>query len=149
MSDSMWRHGLQHARLPHLLPSPRVCSNSYPLSQGCHPTTLSSAVPFSSCLQSSPASGSLPISRLFTSGGQSIGASVSASVLPANIQGWFPLGLTGLISLYKLYDHKVVKLEVNKNRKQQQYLEIRNLLVKQYQNQNFIMFAMYSNKNEK
>ena len=88
----MWRHGLQHARLPHLLPSPRVCSNSYPLSQGCHPTTLSSAVPFSSCLQSSPASGSLPISQLFTSGGQSIGASVSASVLPMNIQDWFPLG---------------------------------------------------------
>ena len=82
-------------------PSPpsRVCSISCPLSQWRHPTISSSVVPFSSCLQSFPASGSFPMSWLFASGGQSIGASASVSVLPMNIQGWFPLGLTGLISL--------------------------------------------------
>ena len=79
-------------------PSPRACSNSSPLSQWCHPTISSSVVPFSSCLQSFPASGSFLISRLSESGGQSIGA--SASVLPVNIQDWFPLGLTCLISLF-------------------------------------------------
>ena len=79
--------------------SPRVCSNSCPLSRWCHPTISSSFVPFSSCLQSFPASGSSLMSWLFTSGGWSIGVSASASVLPMNIQGWFPLGLTGLISL--------------------------------------------------
>ena len=78
--------------------SPRVCSNSCPLNWWCHPTISSSVTPFSSCLQSFPASGSFPVSRLFTSGGQSIGASASASVLPMNIQHWFLLGLTGLIS---------------------------------------------------
>ena len=98
MSDSLWPHGLQHARLlcPPLFPG--VCSSSCPLSQWCHPTISSSIAPFSSP-QSSPASGSLPMSRFFASGGQSIGASASASVLPMNIQDWFPLGLTGLISL--------------------------------------------------
>ena len=80
-------------------PTPRACSNSSPLSQWCHPTISSSVVPFSSCPQSFPASGSFPISQFFTSGGQSIGVSASASVLPMNIQDWFPLGLTGLISL--------------------------------------------------
>ena len=75
------------------------CSNSCSLSQWCHPTISSSAVPFSSCLQSFPASGSFPMSRLFASGSQSIGASASASVLPMNIQDWYPLGLTGFISL--------------------------------------------------
>ena len=99
VSNSLWPHGLQHARLPCPLPSFRVCSNSCPVSQWCHPTIFSSVVPFSSCLQSFPASGSFPVSWLFTSGGQSIGASVSASILPMSIQGWFPLGLTGLISL--------------------------------------------------
>ena len=79
--------------------SPRVCSNSCPLSWWCHPTVSSSVVLFSSCLQSFPASGPFPTSQLFTSGGRSIGASALASVLPMNIQGWFPLGLTGLISL--------------------------------------------------
>ena len=79
-------------------PSPRVCSNLCPLSQWCHPTISSSVVPFSSCLLSFTASGSFPVSQLFTSGDQSIGASASVSVLPMNIQGWFPLGLTGLIS---------------------------------------------------
>ena len=99
MSDSLWPHGLQHARLPCPSLSPWVCSNSCPLSWWCHSTIWSSVVPFSSCLQSFPASGSSPMSRFFTSGGQSIVASASASVLLMNIQGWFPLGLTGLISL--------------------------------------------------
>ena len=89
-------HGLQHARLPCPSPSPGACSNSYPLSRWCHPNTLSSLVPFSR-LQSFPASGSLQISQFFVSGGQSTGASASPSVLPMNIQDWFPLGLTGLI----------------------------------------------------
>ena len=99
VSESLWPHGPQHARLPCPPPYPGVCSNSCPLSQWCHPTISSSFVPFSSCLQSLPASGSFPMSQLFASGDQSIGASASASVLPMNIQGWFPLGLTGLISL--------------------------------------------------
>ena len=91
--------GLQHTRLPCLSPSPGVCSNSYPLSLWCHPTISFSVVPFSSCLQSFSASGSFTVSWLFASGGQSIGASASASVLPMNVQGWFPLGLTNLTSL--------------------------------------------------
>ena len=99
MSDCLPPHGLQHARLCCPSPSPRVCSNSCLLSRWCHPTISSSVAPFSSCLQSFPASGSFPVSQLFASGGQSIGASASASVLPMNIQDWFPLGLTGLISL--------------------------------------------------
>ena len=77
----------------------RTCSNSCPSSQGCHPTISSSVIPFSSCLQSFPASGSFPMSQFFTSGGQSIGVSVSASVPPMNIQDWFPLGWIGWISL--------------------------------------------------
>ena len=89
-------HGLQHARLPYPSPSPRACLNSCPLSQWCHATISFSVIPCSSCLHSFPASGSFPMSQLFTSGGQSTGA--SASVLPMNIMGWFPLGLTGLIS---------------------------------------------------
>ena len=96
VSDSLWPHGLQHARLPCPSPSPRACSNSCPLSQWCHPTILSAVIPFS-FLQSFPASGSFLMSQLFTSGGQSTAASVS--VLPIHIQGWFPLGLSGLISL--------------------------------------------------
>ena len=99
MSDSLRSHGLQHIRLPCPLPSPGACSNSCPLSQWCHPTILSSVISFSSCLQSFPASGSFLINWLFASGGQIIGASASASVLQMNIQGWFPLGWTGLISL--------------------------------------------------
>ena len=98
MSYSLQLHGLQQARLPCPSPTPGACSNSCPSSQWCHPTILSSVVPFSSCLQSFPASGSFLMSQIFRSGGQSIGASPSASVLPLNIQGWFPLGLTGLIS---------------------------------------------------
>ena len=98
MSDSLQPHGLQHARLSCPSPSPEACSNSCPLSWWCHQTISSSVIAFSSCLHSFPASGSFLISRLFISGGQSIGASASASVLPINIQGWFPLGLTGWIS---------------------------------------------------
>ena len=97
MSDSLEPHGLQHSRLPCLSPSPGVCSNSCSLSRWCHPTISSFVFPFSSCLQSFPASGSFLMSWLFASGDQSIGA--SASVLPMNNQGWFPLGLTGLICL--------------------------------------------------
>ena len=99
VSDSLWPHGLQHARLPCPSPSPQVCSDSCPLSRWCHPTISSFVVPFSSCLQSFPASGSFQMSQLFVSGGQSIGVSASTSVLPMNIQDWFPLGWTGWISL--------------------------------------------------
>ncbi len=99
MSSSLWPHGLQHCRPPCPSLSPRVCSNSYPLSQWCYPTISTSAVPFSSCPQSFPESGSFPMSCLFASGGQSIRASASTSALPMNIQSWFPFGLTGLISL--------------------------------------------------
>ena len=99
MSNSSWPHGLQHARLSCPSPSPGACSNSCPLSQRCHPTNLSSVIPFSSCLHSFPASGCFLMGQVFISGGQSVGASASASVLPMNNQDWFPLGLTGLISL--------------------------------------------------
>ena len=99
MSNSLWPHGLQHARLPCPSPSPGACSNSFPLSRWCHPTISSSVFPFSSCLQSFQASGSFPMRWLFTSGGQTIGASASATLNAMNIQSWFPLGLTSLISL--------------------------------------------------
>ena len=98
MSDFLQPHELQHARVPCPSPTPRAGSNSCSSSWWCHPTISSSVIPFS-CLQSSPASGSFLMSQFFTSGGQSIGTSVSASVLPMNIQDWFPLGLTDLISL--------------------------------------------------
>ena len=96
--NSLWPYGLKHARLPCPSPTPGACSNSCPSSWWCHPTTSSSVIPFSSCLQSFPASGSFPMSQFFASGGQSTGVSASASVLPMNIQDWFPLGLTGLNS---------------------------------------------------
>ena len=99
MSDSLQSHGLKYTRLPCPPPSSGVCSNSLPLCQWCHATNSSSIIPFSSCLQSCPASGSFLMIWLFASGGQSIGASASASVLPMRIQCRFPLGLTGLISL--------------------------------------------------
>ena len=92
-------HGLQHARLPYPSPTSGVCSNSCPSSQWCHPTILSLVVPFSSCHQYFPASGSFPMTQFFTASGQSIGVSASASVLPINIEDWFPLRWTGLISL--------------------------------------------------
>ena len=98
-SYSLGPHGLQHARPVCPLPTPGVYSNARPLSRWCHPTVLSSVVPFSSCLQSCPASGSFPMSQFFASGDQSIGVSASASVLPTNIQDWSPLGWTGWISL--------------------------------------------------
>ena len=98
VSDSLWPHGLQHNGLPCPSPTPGACSNSCSLSQWCHSTILSSVIPFS-CLQSFPASGSFLVSQFFASGGQSIGASASASVLTMNIQYWFPLGLSDLISL--------------------------------------------------
>ena len=99
VSDSLRPHGLQHARPPCSSPTPRVYSNRCPLSQWCYPTISSSVVPFSSCPQSFPASGSFPMSQLFTWGGQSIGVSASASILPMNTQDWSPLGWTGWISL--------------------------------------------------
>ena len=99
MSDSWRPDGLQHARLLSPSPTPGGCSNSCPLSRWCHPTISFSVIPFSSCLQSFPGSGSFLMSQLFASGGQSTRASASASVLPMNIQDWFPLGWTGLISL--------------------------------------------------
>ena len=94
MSNSLWLHGLQHTKLPCPSPTPRAYSNSCPYSRWCHPAISSSVVPFSSCLQSFPASGSFSMSWFFASGGQSIGVSASASVLPMNIQDWFPLGCT-------------------------------------------------------
>ena len=100
MSNSLQPRGLQHTRLPCPSATPRAYSNSCLLSRWCHPNISSSVVPFSSCLQSFPASGSFQMSQLFTSGGQSTGVSASASVLPMNIQDWFPLGWTGWISLW-------------------------------------------------
>ena len=99
VSESLWPHESQHARPPCPSPTPRVHSNSCPLSQWCHPAISSSVIPFSSCPQSLPASGSFPMSQLFAKGGQSIGVSASASVLPMNTQDWSPLGWTGWISL--------------------------------------------------
>ena len=98
ISNSLWPHGLQHARLPCPPPTPEACSNSCPTGQWCHTTISSSVVPFS-CPQSFQASGSFPMSQFFESGGQGTGVSASASVLQMNIQDWFPLGWTGWISL--------------------------------------------------
>ena len=99
MSNSLWPHGLQHTRLLCPSPTPGAGSNSCSWSWWCHPTISSSVIPFSSSLQFFPASGSFAMSQFFTSGGQSTGVSASASVLPMNIQDWFPLGWTGRISL--------------------------------------------------
>ena len=99
MSNYLWPHEPWHARPPFPSPTPRVYTNSCPLTQWCHPTISSSVVPFSSCLQSFPASGSFQMGQLFTLSGQSIGVSALASVLPMNIQDWSPLGWTGWISL--------------------------------------------------
>ena len=101
MSDALWPHGLQQARFPCPLPAPRAYSNSCPSSWWCHSTTSSSVVPFSSCLQSFPESESFLVSQFLASGGQSFGISDSASVLPMNIQDWFPLGQIGWISQLK------------------------------------------------
>ena len=99
MSDSLRPHESQHTRSPCSSPTPGVYSNSCPSNRWCHPAISSSVAPFSSCPQSLPASGSFPMSQLFAWGGQSIGVSASASVLPVNTQDWFPLGWTGWISL--------------------------------------------------
>ena len=109
MSSSLWPHGLYHTRPPCPSPTPRVYSNSCPLSRWCHPTI--SVVPFSSRLQSFPASGSFQTSQFFTSGGQSAGVSASTSVLPMNIQDWFPLGLTGW-TLKSLLQHHSSKASI-------------------------------------
>jgi len=106
---------LQHTRLPCPSPSSRACSNSCPLSRWCHPTISSSVIPFSSHLQSFPASGSFPMSQFFTSGDQIIGVSASASVLPMTIQHWFPLGWTGLISLQSKKLSRVFNTTVQKH----------------------------------
>ena len=114
MSNSSQPHGLQQGRLPCPSPAPRACSNSCPSSRWCHPAISSSVVPFSSCPQFLPASGSFPVSQFFASGGQSIVVSASASVLPMNIQDWFPLGLTVLISLQFIFiDKLVINLRLN------------------------------------
>ena len=99
MSNSLWPHGLQHTRPPCPSPAPRVCSNSCPLSQWCHATISPSVLPFTSCIQSFLASGSFPVNQFFSAGGQNLGFSAPASVLPMNIQYWSPLELTGWISL--------------------------------------------------
>ena len=131
MSDSLWPHGLQHGRLPCPSLFPRVCSNSCPLSQWCHPTISSSVTLFSSCPQSFLASGSFQTNQLFASGGQNIGASASASVLLMNIQGWFLLGLTGKYCLMTT-GHKVVHILKTKNvfiqgnKKKKLYQNVRN-----------------------
>ena len=114
MSNSLRSHGLQHTRLLRPLPIARVCSNSCSSIQLYHPTISSSVVPFSSCLQSFPELGSFPVSQSFASGGQSIGDSASASVLPMNIQDWVPLGWTGWISLLskglsRVFSHTTVQ----------------------------------------
>ena len=114
MSDSLQPHGLQHTKLPCPSLTYGACSNSCLSSWWWHSTILSSIVPFSSCLQSFPASGSFPMSQFFTPGGQSMGISASASVLPMNIQDWFPLRLTGLIfllskGLSRLFSNTTVK----------------------------------------
>ena len=99
MSDSLWPHELQHARPPCPSPTPRVHSNSRPLSRWCHPAISSSVIPFSSCPQSLPASESFPMSQLFAWDGQSTGVSAFASFLPKNTQDWSPLDWTGWLSL--------------------------------------------------
>ena len=99
VSNSLWPHGLRHTRLPCLSPPPRAYSNSWPLSWWYHPTISSSDIPFSSHLQSFSGSGSFPMSQFFTQGDQNIGVSASTSILPINLQDWFPLGWTGWIPL--------------------------------------------------
>ena len=116
--DSLRAHGLQHARLPYPSSTPSACSNSCPLSQWCHPIISPSVIPFSSCLQSFPASGSFQMSQFFTSGGQSIGVSASASVFPMKIQGlisfridWFDI-LEAQVILKSLLQHHSSKASI-------------------------------------
>ena len=111
VSNSLWPHELQHARFPCPSPTPRACSNSCPLIQWCYPTISTSLVPFSCCLQSFQALGSFPVSQFFTSGGQSIGVSASASVLPMNTQDWFPLGYN--IIYHHAFNFFLVPIRIN------------------------------------
>ena len=118
MSDSLQPHEPQHARPPCPSPTPRVHPNSCPLSRWCHPTISSSVIPFSSCSQSLPASGSFQMSQLFASGGQSIGVSTSTLVLPMNTQDWSALGWTGWISLQskglsRVFSNTTVQKSIN------------------------------------
>ena len=113
MSDSLRPHGLQHIRPPCPSPTPRVYSNSCPLSRCCHPTISLSVIPFSSHLQSFPASGSFPVSQFFKACGQSTGVSASASVLPMNTQDWLPLGWTGWISFQSKGPSRVFSKSIN------------------------------------
>ena len=115
MSNSFRPHGLLHTRPPNPSPTPGVYSDSCPLSWWCHPTISSSVIPFSFRLQSFPTSGSFPVSQFFTSGGQSIGVSASASVLPMNIQDWFAWGWTGWISLHSKGFARVFNTTVQKH----------------------------------
>ena len=115
VSDSLQPHELQHTRPPCPSPTPGACSNSCPVSRWCHPNISSSVIPFSSHLQSVPASGSFQMSQFFASGGQRIGVSASASVLPMNIQDWFPLGCTGLIFFLSKGLSKVSNTTVQKH----------------------------------
>ena len=129
MSDFLQPHELQHARPPCPSPTPGVHPNSFPLSQWCHPTISSSVVPFSSCLQSFPASGSFQMSQLFTSGGQSIGVSASTSVLPVNTQDWSSLGWTGWISLQskglsRVFSFRMDCIRVPKKKKKLHWLTL-------------------------
>ena len=112
MSDSLQPHELWQARPPCPSLTPGIYSNSCPLSLWCHPIISPSVIPFFSCLQSFPESGSFPVSQIFASGGQSIGASASVSVLPMNIQDWFPLGLTGLNQYFLFLKYFINKLSV-------------------------------------
>ena len=115
VSDSLRPRGLQNAKFPCPSPTPRTYSNSCLSSRWCHPTISCSVIPFSSCLQSFPASGSFPRSQFFASGGQSIGISALASAFPMNIQDWFPLGLTGLISFLSKGLSRVFSTTVQKH----------------------------------
>ena len=108
VSNTLWLHGLQHARLPCPSPTPGACSNSCPSSQWCHPIILSSVIPFSFCLQSFPSSESFPVSQFFASGGQNIEVSALALVLQMNIQDWFPWGLPTKVGLVKAMVFPVV-----------------------------------------
>ena len=122
VSDSLWPHESQQARPPCPSPTPRVYPNSCPSSRWCHSAISSSVIPFSSCLQSLPTSRSFPMSQLFTWGGQSIGVSASARVLPMNTQDWFPLGWTGWISsqsrgLSRVFSNTTVQKHQFKNKK--------------------------------
>ena len=132
VSDSLWPHGLQHARLPCPSPTPGACSNSCPLSRWCDPTISSSVIPFSSCLQSFLASGSFLMSQPFASHGQSIRASTLAPVPSMNIQDWFPLGWTGWISLLSkglksLLQHHSSKASILRCHRSQKCMLITNL----------------------